>query len=184
MWQPEGITVLGDSNRQRSLHCNEDGRKDREGEEIVGCNSFGRRSAVRLADPLAKSQPSNHSMRTLPPTLMRTMRAFGPLPERCWVAFPRGTSESYVAYADGQGLRSAARCAPAAFWASWADSLEMIRDRTPEVAELVDHQLTAEDPQNGFLEELRAAAAHQDRQGFWWRPGWTELRESKRPSSA
>ena len=27
----------------------------------------------------------------------------------------------------------------------------------------------------------RAAAAHLDRQGFWWRPSWTELREGKRP---
>ena len=32
---------VGDSNRQRSSHFNEDGRKDREGEETVGRNSFG-----------------------------------------------------------------------------------------------------------------------------------------------
>ena len=45
---------VGDSNRQRSMHLNEDGRKDLEGEEIVGRNSFCRRRlAVRLADPLA-----------------------------------------------------------------------------------------------------------------------------------
>ena len=116
---------------------------------------------------------------------MRTMRAFGPLPERCWEAFSRKRNRHVRATLPtrmgGLGLRSAARCAPAAFWASWADSLKMIRDRTPEVAELVEQSLMAKDPQNGCLEELRAAAAHLDRQGFWWRPSWTELREGKPP---
>ena len=34
----------------------------------------------------------------------------------------------------GLGLRSAERCAPAAYWASWADAIQMIGQRTPEVA--------------------------------------------------
>ena len=34
----------------------------------------------------------------------------------------------------GLGLRSAARCAQAAYWASWADALHMISQRTPDVA--------------------------------------------------
>ena len=35
----------------------------------------------------------------------------------------------------GLGLRSAARTRQAAFWASWADCLPMIRERHPELAE-------------------------------------------------
>ena len=41
--------------------------------------------------------------------------------------------------------------------------------------------LVDETPQDGCLEELRAAAAELDRQGFWWRPSWVDLRQSKRP---
>ena len=37
----------------------------------------------------------------------------------------------------GLGLRSAVRCAPAAYWASWADALHMISERTPEVPDEV-----------------------------------------------
>ena len=37
----------------------------------------------------------------------------------------------------GLGLRSAARMAPAAFWASWADALPTISNRLPEVANRV-----------------------------------------------
>ena len=38
----------------------------------------------------------------------------------------------------GFGLRSAVRTSNSAFWASWADSLPMVRERHPEVANLVD----------------------------------------------
>ena len=31
----------------------------------------------------------------------------------------------------GLGLRSAVECTPTAFWASWADALHMISERTP-----------------------------------------------------
>ena len=34
----------------------------------------------------------------------------------------------------GLGLRSAERLAPAAYWASWADCLQMIRERSPDLA--------------------------------------------------
>ena len=81
----------------------------------------------------------------------------------------------------GLGLRSAARCVSAAFWVFWADSLQMIRQRTPDVAITVEHSLVNENPKDGCLEELRAAAAELDRQGFSWRPSWVDLREDKRP---
>ena len=37
----------------------------------------------------------------------------------------------------GLGMRSASRCARAAYWASWSDALHMIHQRTPAVAESV-----------------------------------------------
>ena len=37
----------------------------------------------------------------------------------------------------GLGIQSASRTQPAAFWASWADGLEMVQQRHPEVAHLI-----------------------------------------------
>ena len=113
------------------------------------------------------------------------MKASGALPKRCWERIPDDEEAHRIATLPmrlgGLGLRSAVRCAPAAFWASWADALQMIRQRTPDVAIIVEHSLVNENPQDSCLEELRAAAAELDRQGFWWRPSWVELREGKRP---
>ena len=192
VWQPEGITVLGTpvgSDQHTATKMDERIAKERrlwDAIPWVPDLQCAWHILLQSANPRA-----NHSMRTLPPTLSAaycdahdagiwaTARALlGGIPQEDEEARQRATLPMRMG---GLGLRSAARCAPAAFWASWADSLEMIRDRTPEVAELVEHRLTAEDPQNGCLEELRAAAAHLDRQGFWWRPSWTELREGKRP---
>ena len=70
----------------------------------------------------------------------------------------------------GLGLRSAVRCA-----------LHMISERTPVVANDVVRKLSNEEPQDGCLGELRAAANELDHKGFWWRPSWTELHEGSRP---
>ena len=77
----------------------------------------------------------------------------------------------------GLELRSAVRCAPAAFWTSWPDALHMISERTSVVANDVLRKLSNEEPQDGCLGELRAAANELDHKGFWWRPSWTELHE-------
>ena len=81
----------------------------------------------------------------------------------------------------GLGLRSAKRCAPAAFWASWADALPMIAERNPAVAAEVVDQLSSQEPLQGCLQELRAASVLLDMQGFQLRPSWVELRDGKRP---
>ena len=73
----------------------------------------------------------------------------------------------------GLGLRSAVRCAPAAYWASWSDALHMISQRTPDVAGEVVRRLSNEEPLEGCLGELRAASSELDREGFWWRRGQT-----------
>ena len=178
---PEGITVLG--TPVGSDHYTATKMDERIAKERGDCGTQFLRSPIcsALGRSSCKANPrANHSMRTLPPTLSAaycvahdagmwaTARALlGGIPQEDEEARQRATLPMRM---DGLGLRSAARCAPAAFWASWADSLEMIRDRTPEVAELVEHRLTAEDPQNGCLEEVRAAAAHLYRQEVWWRP--------------
>ena len=41
----------------------------------------------------------------------------------------------------GLGLRSAVRTSKAAHWASWADCLSMIRERHPQVANIMVEQL-------------------------------------------
>ena len=66
-------------------------------------------------------------------------------------------------------------------WASWADALPMISERNPAVAEHVEHAMTQEVHHEGCLAELHNACGRLDREGFWWRPTWSELRHGKRP---
>ena len=81
----------------------------------------------------------------------------------------------------GLGLRSAQRCAHAAYWASWADSLPTIEQRTPAVANAVIEGLQQETDAIGCIGELRESAARLDREGFWWRPAWRALSGGQRP---
>ena len=87
----------------------------------------------------------------------------------------------------GLGMRSASRGAQAAYWASWADALPMIHQRTPAVAEMVVARLAqpnarAEgDPPSGCLEELHQACTRLDTDGFRERPSWEALRDGARP---
>ena len=80
----------------------------------------------------------------------------------------------------GLGLRSAERCADAAYWASWADALEMINQRTPAVADMVVRVMEEEAPATGCLFDLRVLSQRLDNEGFWWRPSWTALRDGER----
>ena len=102
----------------------------------------------------AKRQPcTNHSMRTLPPIVSATLcdahdAGIWATAERCWVARQRATLPMRMG---GLGSRSA-RCAPAAFWASWVDSRSATEPK--KWPSWWQHRLTAEDPQNGCLEEF------------------------------
>ena len=81
----------------------------------------------------------------------------------------------------GLGLRSAERCAHAAYWASWAHALHMIAQRNPAEAEMVVQSMSDDiNPGEGSLAELKMATDRLDRQGFWWRPSWSELQEGRR----
>ena len=70
----------------------------------------------------------------------------------------------------GLGLRSGERCAPAAFWASWADALPMIAERDPAVATEVVDELSSQEPLHGCLQELHDVSVLLDMQEFQQRP--------------
>ena len=80
----------------------------------------------------------------------------------------------------GIGLRSAARTSKPAYWASWGDSVAMIRRRHPTVADQLAHQLEGL-PETPFLR----AAADTRREligvmGFE-PPSWQEMSHGARP---
>ena len=57
----------------------------------------------------------------------------------------------------------------------------MISERTPEVADEVVRRLGQEEPVEGCLGELQAAATELDQKEFWWRPAWAELHVGRLP---
>ena len=135
---------------------------------------------------------ANHTMRTMPPSqsatyccvhdagIWETAKALlGDIPgDRELEAQQLSTLPMRMG---GLGLRSAERCAPAAYWASWADAFPMISKRNPEVASEVVRRLDNQEPNHGCVAELQEAAELLDRKGFWWRPSWSQLQEGKRP---
>ena len=63
----------------------------------------------------------------------------------------------------GLGLRSAVQCADAAYWASWADVLPMINERTPAIANLVVQTMDDGSTDTSCLAELKEAADRLDK---------------------
>ena len=84
----------------------------------------------------------------------------------------------------GLGLRSASRMAPAAFWSSWADALQMIHERLPQVAHNVVEGLNGVREVEGCIRELHDSAVELDRHGFVGRPAWADLVAGVRPPPA
>ena len=80
----------------------------------------------------------------------------------------------------GLGLRSAVRVAPAAYWASWADCLAMVRARHPGLANLIVQALEG-DTREPCLRELQQARAQVVMEGCTSCPGWQELAMGARP---
>ena len=84
-------------------------------------------------------------------------------------------------------MRQAERTSPAAYWASWADALEVIRQRRPnEAAAFLADLENAEGARAPCLREVQTAADLLDREGFAQagtgaRPSWRELFEGARP---
>ena len=81
-------------------------------------------------------------------------------------------------------MGSAVHCAHAAYFSSWADALHMIGMRYPRVADAVVQSMSShEEPVEECLGELRRATDRLDREGFWWRPSWSDLRAGSRPET-
>ena len=71
----------------------------------------------------------------------------------------------------GCGLRSALRTTPAAYWASWADTLPMIRARNPEAAQRLYEQLTEQRPPTPSTAAVLQAQQYLKAKGFQC-PDW------------
>ena len=84
-----------------------------------------------------------------------------------------------VLSAGGLGLASAVRVRPAAHWASWADSLRMIRQRHPLIARLITAGLEENSPLPCFR-SVRQCQQTLDNAGLEM-PTWQELSESPQP---
>jgi hypothetical protein len=84
----------------------------------------------------------------------------------------------------GLGLRSAVRVRWAAYFASWADSLEMIAARFPRLSSHIHASLHSSEyyAVPACLRELRDCGSVLDTVGFS-RPSWAELRSGVRPAA-
>jgi hypothetical protein len=139
---------------------------------------------------------ANHLLRTLPPS--QSARYAEAHDEGMWDTFerllrgvPGDVDEVAMARAlatlplrfGGLGMRSAARTANAAYWASLADTLPMIRERMPESAQEMVKALQGETAttEHSCLAEAREAAGLLQREGFARQPTWPALMEGQRP---
>ncbi|CAK0847649.1 unnamed protein product, partial [Prorocentrum cordatum] len=85
----------------------------------------------------------------------------------------------------GLGLRSASRTAPAAWWASWADCAQMLRERCPELTNQICAALSELDrgplpAAPGCLQQASRAKEHLSAHGFA-APNWHDLAQGARP---
>ena len=80
----------------------------------------------------------------------------------------------------GLGLRSAQRTSIPAFWASWADSLAMIRQRHPDVAAQLVHELERH-PEGPCLQAAADAARYLHGVYGFVPPSWEALSHGARP---
>jgi len=140
---------------------------------------------------------ANHLLRTLPPSQSQAyarahddgmwtaaQRLLGELPGGDAALETARVLATLPMRLGGVGLRSAARTAQAAYWASWADALAMIEQRAPTVAAAAVAELSAERPaedEQSCLAEARAAGELLSREGFVQRPSWDALRAGLRP---
>ncbi|CAK0856979.1 unnamed protein product [Prorocentrum cordatum] len=81
----------------------------------------------------------------------------------------------------GLGLRSAARTAECAYWASWVDALPMLRQRNPTAATELTATLAGTGATASCLQEAERARAAAARDGFATCPTWQEVWGGARP---
>ena len=81
----------------------------------------------------------------------------------------------------GCGLRSALRTAPAAYWASWADALPMIRTRNPGLANGMLAQLEGAAEATPCVKAALEAKRLVEAAGYRQCPDWRAVWNGKRP---
>ena len=147
-WHPKGINVLGTpigSGHFITQKMEERMEKERDLWRAIPTVldlQCSWQLLLQSANPRA-----NHTMRTLPPSQSPAYcQAHDEV--MCWVksqprakTTPGSFPHCQCEWADWGCVRL--RCAPAAFWASWADALPMIAKRIPEVASEVMQKLSA-----------------------------------------
>ena len=194
--EPRGITVL--ETPIGSLECTTEKVERRLADERLLWETIPAVLDLQYAWQIlfqSANPRANHTIRTLPPA-MSAGDAQGH-DEGIWATARHLLSEVPGSQAEqdrvqqsatlpmrmgGLGLRSASLCFPAAYSASWSDALPMIDKRYPAIAEMVEHAMADDEAlQEGCLSELSRAVSDLDRQGFAWRPTWSELRRGKRP---
>ena len=153
------------------------------------CNVGGKSSSRAPTRERTTHCASSHPF--LPPSMdVSMMKACGTQQWHCWGNFQgqqktslqREVSHLFSCGWEGWGCVRRHRGGDAAYWASRADALEMISKRNPVVADKVVAVMVQEAPPvEECLAELRAASKKLDREGFWWRPTWQDLREGLRP---
>ena len=79
----------------------------------------------------------------------------------------------------GLGLRNAVRTSPSAYWASWSDSLPMIKARHPEVADSILHLMHQDGPPS-LMAASRVVGELRGVSGFD-PPSWQDLANGARP---
>ena len=83
----------------------------------------------------------------------------------------------------GLGVRSSSRTAPAAYWASWADCLQPLTERYPEMGNRLLALLSgAREAAPPCIAAARQAADTLDAAGMQARPGWEALARGARPA--
>ncbi len=195
-WCPAGLMVLG------APVGTDEFVKGKAAERLEEEKAF-LAELVQLRDPQCAWQllsrcavpRGNYWLRTLPPSLSSDYAASRD--ELLWEAavtilgasglpqevLQRGREIAELpARLGGLGIRSCTRTREAAYWASWADALEMIHKRNPELAGRFLATLEASNASNdGCLHELKLAAQRLDEEWFDNRPAWRALAEGVRP---
>ena len=138
---------------------------------------------------------ANYLLRTLPPSLAKSYA--GKRDEAVWRACVRvrimraeGLPAEKLTFGQriaqlparqgGLGLTSAARMSQPAFWASWADSLEMMQIRNPRLTGEIVQLLGADRCEIGCLQELRTCKLALD-SACPELPSWNALAAGARP---
>ena len=195
-WSAAGVMILGSPVGTRAFvenHANERLLEEKSFLQEIGY----------LRDPQCAWQllsrcavpRGNYWLRTLPPSLSEAYAQARD--DEMWKTamrifqaeeLPRNISDSGRTIAQlparlgGLGIRSSVRTRHAAYWASWADALEMIKTRNPTVARrIIDCLEGTPLPEQGCLYEAYEAANILDQEGFDSRPSWTAVAEGLRP---